>query len=103
MFKHTPHEASNKLQVEKQRKKSILRFVTPGVPINSKEQQLKLPEDGLPKKRTLTIHQAIDYVMMAIDTRMRKVIFPEKAWLTNVVRPIFPDYVDTRLIHVAKL
>ncbi len=77
--------------------------MTTGTPANTKEQQLKLPEDGLPKKQTLTIHQAIDYVMMAIDTRMRKVIFPEKAWLTNVVRPIFPDYVDTRLIHVAKL
>ena len=60
-----------------------------------------LPEDGAPapkKGLTLTIEQAVDYVVMAIDTKMRKVIFPTKAWYSSYIRPIIPDYVDTRLL-----
>jgi hypothetical protein len=66
------------------------------------DQQL---EDGLPapKKFSMQIHTAIDYVMMAIDTKMRKVLFPHKAWYTNLIRPVVPDMVDARLLQVAKL
>ena len=51
----------------------------------------------------MKIDVAIDYVMMAIDTKMRKVLFPHKAWYTNLIRPVVPDMVDKRLLEVAKL
>ena len=51
----------------------------------------------------MTLDDAIEYIAMAIDTRMRKAIFPAKAWLSSLLRPIVPDFVDSRLIHIAKL
>ncbi len=54
-------------------------------------------------KKSMTVEKAIDYIMMAIDTKMRKVIFPTNAWFSNIIRPIVPDFVDTRLLKVAKL
>jgi hypothetical protein len=51
----------------------------------------------------MKIDTAIDYVMMAIDTKMRKVLFPHKAWYTALLRPVVPDMVDKRLLEVAKL
>ena len=56
-----------------------------------------------PKKYTMSINAAIDYIMMAIDTKMRKVLFPHKAWYTNLIRPVVPDIVDKRLLEVARL
>ncbi len=71
---------------------------------NSKNDE-KLLEDGLPppKKYSMKIPVAIDYVIMAIDTKMRKVLFPHKAWYTNLIRPVVPDMVDRRLLEVARL
>lgn len=56
-----------------------------------------------PKKYSMSINAAIDYIMMAIDTKMRKVLFPHKAWYTNLIRPVVPDMVDKRLLEVARL
>ena len=56
-----------------------------------------------PKKYYMPIHSAVDYIMMAIDTKMRKVLFPHKAWYTNLIRPVVPDMVDRRLLEVARL
>ena len=56
-----------------------------------------------PKKQVLTVEQAVDYIVMAIDTKMRKLFFPHKAWYANLIRPIVPDYVDGRLLQIAKL
>ena len=51
----------------------------------------------------MSLDQAVDYVVLAIDTKMRKVIFPWDAWVSNLIRPIVPDFVDERLVHIAKL
>lgn len=56
-----------------------------------------------PKKFSMPVNTAIDYIMLAIDTKMRKVLFPHKAWYTNLIRPVVPDMVDKRLLEVAKL
>ncbi len=58
-------------------------------------------EDG--KKNSMTIDQAVDYVVLAIDTKMRKVIFPTNAWISNLIRPLVPDFIDGKLKEVAKL
>ena len=66
----------------------------------------KLPLDGSPPQQqriVMTIEEAVDYVVQAIDTKMRKVLFPHKLWYSHLIRPIVPDYVDTRLYTVAKL
>mgnify|MGYP007006567918 CR=1 FL=1 len=55
------------------------------------------------KKSGMSTDQAVDYVVLAIDTKMRKVIFPWDAWVSNLIRPIVPDFVDDRLVHIAKL
>lgn len=38
LFKHTPHEASEKASLENKRKKKLLPCITTGSPVNSKEQ-----------------------------------------------------------------
>jgi hypothetical protein len=51
----------------------------------------------------MTIDEAVDYVVLAIDTKMRKIIFPSTAWVSNLIRPVVPDFVDNRLRNIAKL
>jgi hypothetical protein len=51
----------------------------------------------------MEVSEAIDYIMKAIDCRMRKLIFPTSAWLANYVRPLFPDYIDKKLYIGSKL
>ncbi len=55
------------------------------------------------KKKTLSIEQAAKFIMMAADTRMRKVFFPEKAWYSNYLRPFAPDFIDKKLLSLARL
>lgn len=42
----------------------------------------------------MEIKEAVDIILLASDSRMRKVFFPWKAWYSNYLRPFFPDYVD---------
>lgn len=51
----------------------------------------------------MQVSEAIDYIMQACDRRVRKVFFPTKAWISNYVRPIFPDFIDKKLHSLAKL
>ena len=51
----------------------------------------------------MTVEIAVNLIRMAIDTRMRKIFLPHKAWLANYSRPFLPDYVDNKLIKIAKL
>ncbi len=96
--------------VETNLRKNALLFKNPDIEKhnqmnNSPTSITKQLEDGVPapKKYSMQINTAIDYVMMSIDTKMRKVLFPHKAWYTNLLRPIIPDAVDKRLLEVAKL
>jgi short-subunit dehydrogenase len=52
---------------------------------------------------SMTVEDAIDVILKAIDCRMRKIFFPSKAWLANYVRPLFPDVIDRKLYNMAKL
>lgn len=52
---------------------------------------------------SMTVDDAIDVILQAIDTRMRKIFFPSKAWVANYVRPLFPDIIDRKLSNLAKL
>lgn len=52
---------------------------------------------------SMTVDDAIDIILQAIDTRMRKIFFPSKAWAANYVRPLFPDMIDRKLSNLAKL
>jgi len=49
------------------------------------------------------VGKAVDYIMTACDKKVRKVFFPTKAWLSNYVRPLFPDFIDKKLAKMAKL
>jgi hypothetical protein len=51
----------------------------------------------------MTVEDAIDVILKAIDVRMRKIFFPTKAWIANYIRPIFPDVIDRKLYAMAKL
>ena len=43
------------------------------------------------------VSTAINVIMLAIDKKARKVVFPTKAWLSTFIRPFFPDYVDKKM------
>jgi hypothetical protein len=45
----------------------------------------------------MTVDEAIDVILTAIDVKMRKIFFPTKAWFANYLRPLFPDLIDKRL------
>jgi len=51
----------------------------------------------------MTVDEAIDVILTAIDVKMRKIFFPTKAWFANYLRPLFPDLIDKRLYQMAKL
>ena len=51
----------------------------------------------------MPVDKAVEIILMAIETKMRKVFFPQKAWYSNYCRPFIPDYVDKRLMQMAKL
>lgn len=51
----------------------------------------------------MTVEDAIDVILTAIDVKMRKIFFPTNAWFGNYLRPLFPDVVDKRLFAYAKL
>jgi len=54
-------------------------------------------EESKKQGSSMTVEDAIDVILRAIDCRMRKIFFPTKAWLANYVRPMFPDYIDRKL------
>jgi hypothetical protein len=54
-------------------------------------------------KQSMPVSKAVYLIMLAIDTKMRKVFFPNKAWYANYIRPFVPDMVDKKLYQLAKL
>ena len=55
------------------------------------------------EKKVMPIKVAVDLIQLAIDTKMRKIFFPSKAWYANYSRPFIPDFVDKKLERMAKL
>ena len=45
----------------------------------------------------MPVEKAIDIIIECADKRARKAFFPTKAWYSNYIRPVFPNYVDERL------
>jgi hypothetical protein len=55
-------------------------------------------------ERPLQLTRAVDMVMMGIDTRMKKLLFPQDTWLAIMARPFIPDIVDSMILsNKAKL
>ena len=45
----------------------------------------------------MSIEEAVSIILLALDTRSRKIYFPFKAYFVVYIRPFFPDYVDNKL------
>ena len=43
------------------------------------------------------VGQAVKIIIECTDKRARKAFFPTKAWYSNYIRPVFPNYVDRNL------
>lgn len=71
-----------------------------GPELNGKETSY---EDAKNKGSSMAVEDAIDIILTAIDVKMRKIFFPSKAWLSNYLRPLFPDFVDRKIYAMAKL
>lgn len=54
-------------------------------------------EDKKFDDKTIGVEDAVEIIMECTDKRARKVFFPTKAWYSNYVRPLFPNYVDRNL------
>ena len=65
--------------------------------LNNVEHTVESKENNRKAGSSLAINDAIEVILMSIDKKARKVIFPSKAYYANYFRPFFPDYIDKKL------
>ncbi|EGR33394.1 short-chain dehydrogenase reductase sdr, putative [Ichthyophthirius multifiliis] len=61
-----------------------------------KTQQMDETDDRM------NVEDCAKIIVFASDKRARKVFFPFKAYMSAYMRPIFPDYVDNKILKLSK-
>lgn len=56
-----------------------------------------------PYEKMIPLDEAVDVIMLAADTRIGKFFYHSWAYLGAYLRPLFPDYVDKRMLMVSRL